>query len=123
MHTLIADPSWFEEVRNCHYLCAAYHVLNSDSAGADGKLNRVDAQSPVQAQTSTQQHTPAGNTQQQAFINPAAATLPPGYNYYTYPAGMLPTGYTQYAPNVFPVGNIVSTCHGRVLSFIYIPFS
>ena len=79
------------------------------SAGADGKLNRVDAQSPVQAQTSSQQHT-TGSTQQQAFINPAAATLPPGYNYYTYPGSMLPAGY-QYSPAVFPVGNIVSTKH------------
>lgn len=80
------------------------------TASADGKLNRVDAQSPVQAQTSSQQQHTAGSTQQQAFINPAAAaTLPPGYNYYTYPSNMLPAGY-QYSPAaVFPVGNIVST--------------
>jgi len=61
-------------------------------------MTRVDAQSPVTAQTTQQQQTPSAH-QQQAFIN---ATLPPGYNYY-YPTGsVLPGGYS-YPATMFPV--------------------
>lgn len=78
----------------------------------DNKLTRVDAQSPVSAQTSTQQQ-PTPSAHQQAFLNP---TLPPGYNYY-YPGGVLPAaaaaaGGYQYTPTMFPVPNVTNATHG-----------
>ena len=75
-------------------------------SGAEQKMNRVDAQSPVQAaQTSQQQQqTQSAAAHQQTFINPA--TLPPGYNYHYYAGGMLPGGYS-FTPTMFPVGNLV----------------
>ena len=76
------------------------------TASSENKMTRVDAQSPVTAQTTQQQQTPSAHQQQQqqqqqqqAFIN---ATLPPGYNYY-YPTGsVLPGGYS-YPATMFPV--------------------
>ena len=65
--------------------------------GTDGKLNRVDAQSPVQTQTSQQQTQAAAH--QQTFINP---TIPPGYGYY-YPTQGMPLGGFSYTPTMFPV--------------------
>ena len=82
-------------------------------AGADGKLGRMDAQSPVQAQTSQQGQNQSGH--QQAYINP---TIPPGYYNY-YPGGMLPSGYS-YTPTMFPVGNIVSK-QTSVGPFLFLP--
>ena len=72
--------------------------IYSIAAGADGKLGRVDAQSPVQAQTSQPGQNQSGH--QQTYMNP---TIPPGYNYY-YPGGMLPSGYSYTAP-MFPVSD------------------
>ncbi len=84
-------------------------------SGTDNKLARVDAQSPVNAQTSSQQQGQS-TAHQQAFINP---TLPPGYNYY-YPSNVLPAaaaaGGYPYAPTIFPVANLLpsvtNTAHG-----------
>lgn len=81
-------------------------LASAPYTGAEQKMNRVDAQSPVQAaQTSQQQQqTQSAAAHQQTFINPA--TLPPGYNYHYYAGGMLPGGYS-FTPTMFPVGNLV----------------
>ena len=74
--------------------------LDCITAGADGKLSRMDAQSPVSAQNSQPQQ--QAQSAHQAFINP---TLPPAAAYpnYYYAAGsVLPGGYS-YTPTVFPV--------------------
>lgn len=71
---------------------------------SDGKLSRMEAQSPT-VQTSQQQQQQTAQQQQQ-FINP---TLPPGYNYY-YAGGMVPGGYS-YTPTVFPVPPVTNAAH------------
>jgi hypothetical protein len=75
----------------------------------DQKLTRVEAQSPVQAQSSQQQQQTQSAHQQQAFINPTA--LPPGYYNY-YPGGILPGGYS-FTPQMFQVPSVTnSAAHG-----------
>ncbi|XP_064646872.1 ubiquitin-associated protein 2-like isoform X2 [Lineus longissimus] len=79
-------------------------------SGADGKLSRVDAQSPVQGSQTSQQQ-PSQSAHQQ-YINPAA-TLPPGYGYYIAQTGLMPGGFS-YTPQMFqqqvPVTN---AAHGN----------
>ncbi|XP_013381667.1 protein lingerer [Lingula anatina] len=61
---------------------------------SDGKMNRVDAQSPIQGTQTTPQQTQG---HQQTIFNPA--TFPPGYGFYYPTPGMVPGVYT---PTVYP---------------------
>ena len=93
-------------------------TYSSNTITGDSKMTRLEAQSPVNAistsQPGGQQH--GGQQQQQGQGQPqqgaaagqsqnptAAFTLPPGYyNFYNNPP-VLPGGYS-YPPNMFPVG-------------------
>jgi hypothetical protein len=96
-------------VHHCggHQICCQANftvlVLSFVSPGADGKLSRVDAQSPVQGSQTSQQQ-PTQSAHQQTYINPAA-TLPPGYGYYIAQTGLVP-GSFSYTPTMFPVSCI-----------------
>ena len=87
------------------------------------KLNRVEAQSPTNTQTSqptqpqqTQQSTAQhGQTQ---YINPHS--IPPGYAapsyYYQMPPGA--AGYTAYGAPMIPLNNLVSVTYSYMIGFL-----
>ena len=86
-----------------HWLGSVYLNVVADG----NKMNRMEAQSPVQAaqtsQPTGQNVQSAAAAHQQTYINPA---LPPGYNYY-YPGGIVP-GTFSYTPTVYPVSCVVA---------------
>ena len=80
------------------------------SVADGGKMNRVDAPSPVQGSQQSSQQQPAQSAHQQPYIN---ATLAPGYGYYYPNAGLLPSGFS-YQPTVQfqQVPPVTNTAHG-----------
>ena len=85
-------------------------MLHFPLPGADSKMNRVDAQSPVNAATSQHQQQQQQQSQQQPQSQQQTShqqqfPLPPGYNYY-YPTNPTLLPGFSYNPPMFPVNQV-----------------